>query len=100
MQDIVAIAFAGGVKLGGGSWTKAILYGAGSRVAMSYLGFPTAQCAPPQAQSLMQSFSTLFQSLTGRAPVMAPTTVQATQTTPEGVVIDATFDSKVPTPGQ
>ena len=94
MQDIVAIAFAGGIKLGGGSWSKALIYGAGARVAMSYLGFPTAQCAPPAAQGLMQSFSSLFQTLTGRQPVQqAPTTVAATVSTPTGseTVIDASY---------
>lgn len=64
-QDLVALALAAGVKIGGGNWTKTAIWGFGARFLMGYLGFPSNQCLPSQAQSQVGTAAGIFSRLFG-----------------------------------
>lgn len=100
--DVVALALASGVKLGGGDWTKALLWGFGSRFVLSYLGFAQTPCTQ-QDQSNMSAAGTLFRSFVGAVGVGTVNQPATASGNRAGPVIDAQFETQgqqVPTPGQ
>jgi hypothetical protein len=93
IRDLVALALASGVKLGGGNWTKAFVWGIGSRFAMNFVNFPPDQMCPPQTQPVVQGLASIFQALVGKAPVGVGT---VSQPAGSGQVIDVSFEQHSP----
>ena len=67
-RDAAALLGAAGVKLGGGSWSRAFLFFVGSRIAMNYLNWPEEQNLTPGAQSVLQSVGGFCQQIFGTPP--------------------------------
>lgn len=87
-QQVVSLALAAGVKLGGGSWTQAFIWGFGAQTVMQWIGWPSNQCIPSNAQTLLQGASQIFQQAVGTPQYDA-----------NGNIIDAQYQ-QVPTAGQ
>jgi hypothetical protein len=67
-RDVVALALAAGIKIGGGTLGQAFAWGLGARILMKYLGFPEEMHLQPPAQNFVQDLSQLWQRVTGAQP--------------------------------
>lgn len=87
-RDVIALALAAGVKIGGGTYVQAFAWGFGARILMRYLGFPEQMQLGTPAQSFVQDLSQLWQRATGAPLSEQPAAAPAAE--PDNV-IDADY---------
>ena len=67
-RDAYALMLATGIKIGGGSWSQALLWGMGARLIMKYTGFPEAYPLDTPAANLLQDVGGFVSRVFGQPP--------------------------------